>query len=292
LQRTINVKYFTNTSLNMLIKHAILAVLSMPSIMATLLGKLKHEEMATTLIAEKEEDLVKTFKKFEKEQDKYELSQALVDVAKAPEHMPKVVTCLRTVDPFPKEMSNLGEFVQNTLFYISYDTSDDTESFIKAIITFEPSDVKPLASIRHLTFRRNDAVKVVESIMAKSPKLITGSLSRWLADHSFDQNSEAYTYDKVACEKAFQYLTFFATERVLTDALAIVKANEHFKVDSHVCCCYPQDSFPHDLVTKLERLLAFVKGRNAHINETLTFLPKVLAEMVANYLPPSTETIA
>ena len=36
-------------------------------------------------------------------------------------------------------------------------------------------------------------MKVLESVMDKSPKLITGDLSRWLADHSFDQNSVAYT---------------------------------------------------------------------------------------------------
>ena len=75
-------------------------------------------------------------------------------------------------------------------------------------------------------------MKVVESVMAKSPKLITGDLPRWLANHSFDQNSDDYTHYEVAREQAFQYLTFFATERVLNDALSIVKANEHYKVDS------------------------------------------------------------
>ena len=52
---------------------------------------------------------MQTFKKFESEQDKYELSRALADVAKVPEHIPKVATCLRTaVDPFPNEMSNVS----------------------------------------------------------------------------------------------------------------------------------------------------------------------------------------
>ena len=47
----------------MLINHAILAALFMPSIMAAL----SQEEMANALIkAENEEDLVQTFKKFEK----------------------------------------------------------------------------------------------------------------------------------------------------------------------------------------------------------------------------------
>ena len=78
----------------------------MPSIMAAL----SQKEMADALIkAENEEDLVQTFKKFEKEQDEDELSCALADVAKVPEHIPKVVTCLRTVvDPFPNEMSNVS----------------------------------------------------------------------------------------------------------------------------------------------------------------------------------------
>ena len=184
------------------------------------------------------------------EQDEDELSRALVDVAKVPEHMPKVATCLRTVvDPFPKEMSNVSRLVHNTLVHISNNTRDDTESFAKVIASFEPSDVKPLASIRYRTLWRNDAVKVVESVMDKSPKLITGDLPRWLANHLFDQNSIVYTRDKVAREQAFQYLTFFATEDVLNDALSIVKANEHYKVDSDVYCCNSQDSFPQDLST-------------------------------------------
>ena len=51
---------------------------------------------------------MQTFKKFEKEQDEHELSCALADVAKVPEHIPKVATCLRTVDPFPNEMSHVS----------------------------------------------------------------------------------------------------------------------------------------------------------------------------------------
>ena len=43
-----------------------------------------------------------------------------------------------------------------------------------------------------------------------------------------------YTYYEAAREQAFQYLTSFATEDILNDALSIVKANEHYKVDSEV----------------------------------------------------------
>ena len=99
-----------------------------------------------------------------------------------------------------------------TVSAISYNTHDDTESFAKVIASFKPSDVKPLASIRYRTLWRNDAVKVLESVMAKSPKLITGDLPRWLANHLFDQNSYDYTRYEVAREQAFQYLTSFATE--------------------------------------------------------------------------------
>ena len=50
------------------------------------------------------------------EQDHFELSRALANVAKVQEHIPKVATCLRTVvDPFPKEMSHVSWLVHNTL---------------------------------------------------------------------------------------------------------------------------------------------------------------------------------
>ena len=123
--------------------------------------------------------------------------------------------------------------------------------------------------------------------MAKSPELITDDLPRWLAIHSFDRKSRFYIDDEDVREQTFQYLTSFATEGVLKNALSIVKANEHFKMDSRVCCCKSQDSFPQDLYNKLELLLAFVKARNELIK--LAFLPKVLADMVADYLSPSTE---
>jgi len=235
---------------------------------------------------EKEGDLVQTFEKFEKEQDHFRLSCALADVASVPKHIPKVVTCLRTlVDPFPKEMSRVSMLVGYTVDIISNNTRNNPESFANVIASFQPSDVKPLTSIRYETLRRKDAVKVLESVMDKSPTLITVDLSKWLANHKFDQNSPYYTRDKVVREQAFQYLTFFATEGVLTDALAIVKANQHYKVDSDVLCCYSED-FPQDLYSKLNALLEFMKARNELINAVL---PKVLASMVAGYLPPSSD---
>ena len=128
-------------------------------------------------------------------------------------------------------------------------------------------------------------MKVVESVMAKSPTLITGDLPRWLADHSFDQNSLHYIIYRVAREQAFQYLTFFATEDVLTDALAIVKANEHFKVNSEVGCCKSHDSSPQDLYNKLSALLGRLKIRKASIKvELLLFLPSVLVDLVLDHV--------
>ena len=62
-------------------------------------------------------------------------------------------------------------------------------------------------------------MKVLESVMDKSPTLITGDLPRWLANHGFDQNSYDYTVYEAARKQAFQYLTSFATEDVLNDAL-------------------------------------------------------------------------
>ena len=215
------------------------------------MAALSREEMADALIkAESEEDLVQTFKKFEEEQNEYELSCALADVAKVQEHIPKVATCLRTaVDPFPNEMSHVSWLVHRTVDVISYNTRGDTESFAKVIASFKPSDVKPLASIRHMTLWRKDAVKVLESVMAKSPKLITGDLPRWLANHLFDQNSYDYTLYKVAREQAFQYLTLFATEGVLKNALSIVTTNEHYKVDSILMLQVPEFLPPRSCYT-------------------------------------------
>ena len=263
------------------IKHVILAALFMPSIMAAL----SSEDITKALTAEDVQDLVQTFKKFEKEQDHETLSFALADVTKIQEHIPKVVTCLRTVDPFPNEMSHVSALVDDTVFAISYNILDDSESFAKVITSFKPSDAKLLVSISYTTLYRDDAVKVMESVMAKSPTLITGDLPRWLANHSFDQNSWKYTRDKVAREQAFQYLTSFATEDVLNDALPIVTRNEHYKVDSDIWCCDSQGSFPHDLYNKLSDFLNFLRIRKASIKvELLSFLPQVLVELVLDHV--------
>ena len=232
------------------------------------MAALSREEMTDALIGAKK-DLVQTFKKFKEKRDDLVLHQALADVAKVSEHIPKVVTCLRTEDPFPTEMSRVSWLVHNTVGVISQNTDGDAESFANVITSFKPRDVKPLASIRNRTLRRKDAVKVLESVMDKSPQLITDDLSRWLANHLFDQNSKYYTDYRVAREQAFQYLTFFATESALNGALSITKANEHYKAEFDVYCCNSQNSYPHDLASKLERLLAFVKARNGRINEAL-----------------------
>ena len=66
----------------MLIKLVFLVALFVTSIMAAL----SQQEMADALIkVEKDEDLVKTFKKFEREQNEYELSWALAEVAEVQE---------------------------------------------------------------------------------------------------------------------------------------------------------------------------------------------------------------
>jgi len=265
----------------MLIKLVFLAALFVSSIMAAL----SDEEMTDTLIAEMEKDLVQTFKKFKEEQDEYELNHALANVAQVQEHIPKVATCLRTVDPFPSEMSNVGRFVHFTVGLISYDTRDDSESFANVIASFKPSDGKPLASIRYRILWRRDAKNVLESVMKQSPELITDDLPRWLADHSFDQNSDGYTLYEVARKQSFQYLTSFATEDILNDSLSIVKTNEHFMVDSLVCCCNSQNSFPQGLYNKLSALLDLLKIRKAFIKVELELLlPQVLAKLVLDHV--------
>jgi len=263
-------------------KHVILAVLAVPSITAALIT---WEEMAKSLIkTENEEDLVQTFKKFESEQGHNTLSLVLAEVTQVPEHIPKVATCLRAaVDPFPTEMLNVCGLVHFTLFRISNNT--DTESFANVIVSFKPSDVKPLTSIRYWTLQRSDAVKVLESAMAKSPELITSDLPRWIAFHGFDQNSDGYTGFRVVHEQAFRYLTSFATEDVLTDALSIVAENEHFRVDSSVQCCYPHNPLPQDLSNKLGDLLERLKTRKALIKAVLqSLLPSVLVDLVLGHV--------
>ena len=52
------------------------------------MAPLSQKEMTDALISAKKEDLVQTFKKFEKEQNHYILSFALANVAKAPKAHP------------------------------------------------------------------------------------------------------------------------------------------------------------------------------------------------------------
>ena len=83
-----------------MLKSAIFAILSVPSIRAALL----KEEMASALIATKDTGtLEETFKKYEKEQGHSLLFSALADVAEQGHHA-VAATCLRMVhDPFPKD---------------------------------------------------------------------------------------------------------------------------------------------------------------------------------------------
>src|SRR5271163_4336211 len=107
----------------MLVKYFLLALFCVSSVMA---AELTRKEKAKTLVAAKDEDLEKTFKKFE-EQDKYELSRALADMANSKDHMPKVAKCLEIAeDPYKKESSRVSRLIHNTVYEISDNTSTDT----------------------------------------------------------------------------------------------------------------------------------------------------------------------
>ena len=229
----------------------IFGLLTISSILATL----SRADMTSALIAaEGSGTLEETFKKYEKEQSHINLSEALADVAKQG-HIPKVVDCLRTArDTFPKDKLCVSVVVNNTIGTISYRTN--TESFVNLITSFKSSDVKPLATICYMILWRSDVVDVLKSVMAKAPELITHDLPSWIAFHDFDRNS---TYYRPVREEAFKYLTSFATEDVLEKALAIVRRNEHYKVDSEVMCCEYHDHFPRDLFNKVNGLLEFIK---------------------------------
>ena len=230
----------------------IIAIFSVPSILATL----SRKDMSSALISAKDTvTLKKTFKTFEKTQDKYELAEALTDVAKVQARIPKVIDCLRMAhDPFPKDKMCVSRVVDEVLFQIS--DSTDTESFPKVITSFKPGDAKLIASIRFQTLGRRDAVDVLKSVMIKSPALIIDDLSSWIALHSLDRNSR---FHRLVLEEAFEYLVSFATEDVLGKALTIVKRNEHYKVDSDIECCNSQNHFPQDLFNRINALLEFVK---------------------------------
>ena len=235
-----------------MLKFAILAVLLIPSIRAAL----TRQDMAYALIAAEDAGtLEKTFKKYEKEQGHSLLSKALADIAKVQAHMPKVIDCLRMAhDPFPGDKIRVSGLVHRTIAYIFFLT--DNESFANMITSLMPSDVKPLATIRYWTFNRDDAVNVLKRVMIKSPELITNDLPSWIAFHSLDRNSKFY---KPVREEVFKYLTSLATQSVLEKALIILKGNEHYKVDSEVMCCKPQDHFPQDLFNRINAVLQFVK---------------------------------
>ena len=259
----------------------ILAILSVPSILAAL----SSEVMASALIAAEDTvTLEQTFKTFEKEQDVFDLSFALLEVAKVQTRMPKVVDCLRMVhDSFPKDRMCVSELVYRTLSSISCRT--DAESFANLITSFKPSDIKPLVAIRYMTFTRDDALDVLKKIMKKSPEMITHDLPSWLASHKFDPNS---TYYSSLIEEPFQYLTSFAVQSVLEKALSILKRNEHYILaytngHAKTLCCKSHDSIPQDLFNKLNTLLKLVKVRNARIKGTLIFLPRVLVDLVLDY---------
>ena len=261
----------------------ILAILSVPSILAALSSK----EMASALItAEDTGTLEEIFKKYEEEQDVVELSFALGAVAKQGHHA-IVASCFRMAhDPFPADKMCMSQLVYWTLFRIT--SATNTESFTKMVTSLKPNDAKPLLSIRYWTLYRNDVVDVLKRVMKKSPELITDDLPSWLAFHDFDRCSKYYSSFH---EKAFKYLTSFATQNVLAKALTIVEKNEHYKVDSQVACCSNRDHFHHDLIGKISDLLGLVKARNALTKETLAFLPSVLVDLMLEYttcdIPPN-----
>ena len=270
-------------SLEML-KFAILAVLTIPSIFATLSRK-----MASALIAANDtERLKKTFKTFEGEQYERELVMALADITKVQAHIPKVATCLRVAhDPFPEDKMCVSYLVHSTFDKISPMTNTDAASFTNLITSFKPSDIKPLVAIRYTILERNDVVYVLKRVMDKSPELIIDDLPNWLASHRFDRNSKFYPLS--LREEAFQYLISFATQSVLEKTLTILKGNEHYKVDSTVVCCDSQNHIPQDLANRIEALLEFVRARKT-LREVLTFLPKALVDLTLEYttcdIPP------
>ena len=269
-----------------MLKFAILAVLFVPPILAAL----SRANMANALItAGNTGTIEQTFKTFEREQDHSNLSWALRDVAKVQARIPKALACLRTADdPFPKDKSHVNLLVHGTVFEIS--DNIDTASFTNAITSFNLDDVKLLVSIRYWTLDSDDAVNVLKGIMTKSPELITHDLPSWVAFHSLDRNSTDY---RTFREEAFKYLTSFASQSVLEEALTIVKRNEHYKVDSQVMCCMSQDSIPQDLFDKINDLLKLVKVRKALVTE-LAILPKVLVDLMLGYstcdIPPNRHT--
>jgi hypothetical protein len=266
-----------------MLKLVVLAILTVPSIMAS-----TSERIAKALIAEKDKGkLEQTFQRLHKEHGDGYSSWALDEVVKQG-HLHIVVACLRTErDPFPNDEMCVSRLVHYTFSGIFDRTRGNSEAFVKVITSFKPTDVKPLASIRRHTLGRSDVVNVLKGVMDKSPELIIDGLPSWLASHRFDRNSCAYIWNQTAREEAFPYLASFATQSVLEKALSIVSENEHHKADLwsglQVMCCMSQDCFPQDLVDKLTGLLKLVRARNELVKETLSFMPGVLLNLMAEY---------
>jgi len=267
-----------------MLKLAILAILAVPSILAASISK----QLANTLIAENDTDkLEQTFQTLHKKHGDDYSSEALVEAAERG-HPEIVSTCLRAErDSFPNDEMRVSGFVSSTVLEISTRACNDPESFAKAIASFKPTDVKPLASIRNAILTKRDPMDVLERVMDKSPKLIIDSLPNWLANHEFDRNSQYYI---TAREGAFQYLASFATESVLEKSLPIVKKNEHYRADMgygfKLSCCNSQDYIPQDLIDKLTGLLALMKARNELIKGVLqSLLPEVIIDLMLDYAP-------
>jgi len=267
----------------MLIKLFICATLPVLSIFAASIS----EEIATTLIADEDtEKLGQTFQALRKEHGDDSSSWALVEVAKRG-HPGAVARCLGTdQDLFSRDKMCVSSLVDKTLVRISGGTHD-AESLAKVIASFKPADVGLFASIRDAILIRNDPVDVLKSAIAESPESIIATLPSWLASHRFDQNSQWYTD---AREVGLKYLASFATESALRTTLAIVNGNEHYTVGSaggiEVVCCKSQNSFPQDLIDKLNVLLELVQARNEIIRGILlSLLPKVIVELMLDYAP-------
>lgn len=261
-------------------------VISAFLIVSSILAAIQPEEVTNTLIRAKEEGHVEqTFKSLQKEHDDYELSGALVSLADL--GYPTIVAeCLRMArDPHPGDELSVSFLVDTTLAKISTNEVD-TEAFTTLITSFNPTDVKPLISIRFGIFQRDDDLDVLKGIMDKSPTLITDDLPNWLAFHGFNQISS--TNKGTSLEEAFQYLASLATQRELETALSIVDKNEHYVAFRDVgesviqfCGCL---GFPLPLSNRIKALLNLLKTRKAYIKvELLPLLPNVLVELVAEY---------
>ena len=74
-------------------------------------------------------------------------------------------------------------------------------------------------------------------------------------------------------------------DKFLFDKFYLRPESELFK---EVLCCRPCDHIPQNLSYKINFPLEFVRARNTLINTTLTFLPRVLVELMLDYLQSDT----